>query len=81
MATTTKLPDSTVIHEEPAARAWARETVAEYRARQRVAATTVRESGSHRLWLPEIVAAFMAAEVIRPAAGEIARRLYESKGL
>lgn len=36
----------------------------------------VGERFQHRGWVPEIVRAFMAAPVIKPAVGEIARRLY-----
>ena len=40
---------------------------------------TVGERLDHRGWPPDVTQAFLSAEVIRPPAGEIARKLYGDK--
>lgn len=51
----------------------AREAVSDYRNRL---GSTVGDGDHHRGWPPDVVLAFMAASVIKPAAGEIQRKLY-----
>lgn len=52
----------------------AHEAVQQYREKQH--ALTVGERIGHRGWPPDVVRAFLCAPVIKPAKGEIQRKLY-----
>ena len=67
-----------VAQEQKSAKQEAREAVRRHREGRHVSAggLLVGERTDHRGWPPEVTLAFMAAPVIKPAKGEIQKRLY-----
>lgn len=59
----------------PTYREWAKETIQSYRSRP-ITGADLGERTNHRGWDPKIVRAFLDAEVLRPAPGEMQQRLY-----
>jgi hypothetical protein len=73
---TTKILDTEIIYESPPLREWAAAAVERYRSGQRLEAVTIREGSGGQSWLPEDVRWLWQQEVMRPAVGELQRRLY-----
>jgi hypothetical protein len=69
----TRILDTEPIIEDSPLRSWARGAVERYRNQ---AAVTIREGNGGQSWLPEDVRWLWRQEVMRPAVGEMARRLY-----
>lgn len=61
--------------DQPSWREWAKEEIANHK-QSVIAGSIVGERFNHRGWEPEVVLAFMAAPIIRPAKGEIQSKLY-----
>lgn len=60
--------------DRPQWREWAKEEIVRHRGV--IAGSLVGERTLHRPWPPEVVLAFLAAPIVRPAKGEIFKRLY-----
>lgn len=65
------------LSDRPDYRAWAVETIAAYH--ESYVGSIVSERLNHRGWPVDVTLAFMSAPIVKPAQGEIARRLGYSK--
>jgi len=59
----------------PTFREWAKERITDHRSRTQSGSLVGHREG-HRGWPPEVTLAFMNAPIIKPAKGEIERKLY-----
>ncbi len=64
----------------PEFREWAKEEIVQHHRRKTISGSVVGERSTHCVWPPDVYLAFLYAPIIRPAKGEIQKKLYPHKG-
>jgi hypothetical protein len=62
--------------DRPEYREWAKEEIVQHKQRASISGSHIGERYFHCTWPPDVYLAFLYAPIIKPAKGEIQRKLY-----